>query len=87
MGGPALAYGDPYHLAVQRIGNTARLYVNGVLFGSTPSVTYFPPAAAASVFIGNNQRFFVDAIDGEIAWARITNAVRYTGPFPPPAEP
>lgn len=87
MGGPAIVYGQPYHLAVQRIGGTTRFYVNGALSASTPSTSYFPPNTAASVFVGNNQRSFVDAIDGELAWARITNAARYTGPFTPPAEP
>lgn len=85
--GPAFEYGAPYHLALQRIGSEVRFYVNGTQSGITANVPYLPPVAESHIYIGNNQRGFIDAMNGAIAWAKITNGVVYTGAFTPPDGP
>jgi hypothetical protein len=85
--GPEYVYGSVYHLCLQRIGNETKFYVNGQQFGITVTSAYRPPNAPTSVFIGNNSRAFIDAMDGDIGWTRVTNGIRYTGPFIPPIEP
>lgn len=87
FGGIPVAYGTSYHLCLQRIGNSVKFYIGGVQSGVTSTNSYFPPNAATDIYIGNSQRSFVDAMDGEIDWVRITNAARYTGPFTAPVEP
>jgi hypothetical protein len=85
--GSAVGYGDDFHFAVCRNGSTLKAWFNGVQVGTTETSSYVPTFAGCTVYIGNSRRSFIDALDGDIAWARVTNACRYTDTFTPPAEP
>ena len=78
-------YGVNVHLCIEREGDLASFYRNGLLVG-TATAAYRPANADTAAYIGNSRASFIDAMDGDIAWTRLTNHVRYGAPFTPPTQ-
>jgi hypothetical protein len=68
------------HVALVRDSSTARLYINGVLGGSTSNSTNW---SSGDINIGSN-RTGVSVFNGYIRDLRIANEVVYSGAFTPP---
>ena len=68
------------HVALVRDGSTARLYINGVLGGSTSNSTNWN---SGDINIGSN-RSGASVFNGYIRDLRVANEVVYSGAFTPP---
>jgi len=64
----------------------ARLWIDGLLVrtAAAASAGNYVSDAAASLYIGRNAYGASGFYDGGIAWARISDSIRYTGTFVPP---
>jgi hypothetical protein len=90
QGATNLTAGSWYHGAVSRSSGTTRLFLNGVLLGSTTSVTnYIQDPAYNQTYIGAGQdsSTLASAFNGQICEARISTIARYTAAFTPPTAP
>lgn len=74
-----LSTGVWYHVAGVFNGSVVRVFVNGVAGGTVPSLTGTVTTSTQAVEMARNSG--AEWLDGQIAWARISNSARYTTNF------
>jgi hypothetical protein len=80
----ALSTGTWYHIAVSRSGTSLRLFVDGVVKGTTSDSTNM--GAAKPLIIGAKWSGLAEYLDGNIDEIRIVKGeAKYTGAFAPPS--
>tara|TARA_B100000378_G_scaffold42919_1_gene32104 strand:- start:38831 stop:40420 length:1590 start_codon:yes stop_codon:yes gene_type:complete len=82
----AMTVGTWYHVAVERSGNTFRLYKNGIVLNT---VTDSRPIQSVSTAVGIGARIHPTPLyfNGRIEGVRISKVARYGGAFTPPTAP
>ncbi|WP_398493376.1 LamG domain-containing protein [Variovorax sp.] len=84
---PMITVGEWHHIAVTRSGNTARLFVDGLLHGSSTFTGALPAVTTADLYIGC-QNASLNFFSGYLDEIRFTKGVaRYVSDFVPSEVP